>query len=237
MFRNLTPTVKNLLLANIGVFVVFSMLLTGLSSSLALYNILSPDFRVYQFVTYMFMHADGWHLFSNMFGLFVFGPLLEQFLGAKRFLILWMLSGVLAGVLYGGYKFFNSYQAQNQYESYIENPTSSEFSGIVYDFLDKNAAIMNDPRNEGFKENLLQIREGLSENPTDEKLIAISKEYVREMTASKVKDANTPMVGGIRCFSLSGYRDLSAFFIPFPIKAKYFVLSMLVMSFTQSSSG
>ena len=84
MFRNITPVVQNLLLINIAVYLVASFVLPVLNDWFALYYIQSPYFKPFQFLTYMFMHADFWHLFSNMFGLLIFGPLLEQFLGPKK---------------------------------------------------------------------------------------------------------------------------------------------------------
>ena len=94
MFRNITPVVKNLLLINIAVFLVATFVFPSLDQWFALYNIQSTYFKPFQFLSYMFMHADFWHLFSNMFGLLIFGPLLEQFLGPKKLFILWMVSGM-----------------------------------------------------------------------------------------------------------------------------------------------
>ena len=86
MFRNITPVVQNLLLINIAVFLVATFVFPPLNEWFALYNIQSSYFKPFQFLSYMFMHADFWHLFSNLFGLLIFGPLLEQFLGPKKLL-------------------------------------------------------------------------------------------------------------------------------------------------------
>lgn len=51
-------------------------------------------FRPWTLLTYMFLHAGFWHLFSNMIGLFFFGPRLESRLGARNFLWLYFLSGL-----------------------------------------------------------------------------------------------------------------------------------------------
>ena len=50
--------------------------------------------EIYQIFTAMFMHADFWHLFFNMFSLYVFGSLIAPVLGANRFLILYVASGI-----------------------------------------------------------------------------------------------------------------------------------------------
>lgn len=53
---------------------------------------------VWQFVTYMFAHANLSHLFVNMLGLFFFGPPIERKMGSKEFLLYYFLTGTLAGI-------------------------------------------------------------------------------------------------------------------------------------------
>lgn len=52
----------------------------------------------YTLITSMFMHASVFHIFINMFILFMFGSILEQRIGTKRFLMLYFASGILAGI-------------------------------------------------------------------------------------------------------------------------------------------
>jgi membrane associated rhomboid family serine protease len=66
----------------------------------------SPHFRPWQLVTHMFMHGDGWHLFSNMFGLFMFGSSLEFLWGGRRFLFYYMICGLGAATLHLGTEWF-----------------------------------------------------------------------------------------------------------------------------------
>jgi len=56
-------------------------------------------FNVAQLITYMFMHGGFAHLFFNMFSLYMFGGLLEQLWGPKRFLIYYLVAGVGAGIV------------------------------------------------------------------------------------------------------------------------------------------
>ncbi|MHC4996000.1 MAG: rhomboid family intramembrane serine protease [Planctomycetota bacterium] len=56
--------------------------------------------QVWRLVTYQFLHGDGNHLFFNMLGLFFFGPMVEGFLGSKRYLGLYLLCGVAGAVMY-----------------------------------------------------------------------------------------------------------------------------------------
>ena len=103
MFQ-VTPIVRNLLIANIAVYLLQSFLRIDLATIFGYHTFSLQEmglFNPIQIFTYMFLHADTRHIFSNMFGLFMFGPMLESFLGSKRFLILYMVSGVGACLLHG----------------------------------------------------------------------------------------------------------------------------------------
>ncbi len=64
----------------------------------------SDGFAPYQFVTYMFLHSPHMlmHIFFNMLSLFMFGRDIEYALGAKRFLLFYLLTGIGAGLLHAG---------------------------------------------------------------------------------------------------------------------------------------
>ncbi len=105
-FMNLTPVVKNLLIINIGMFVLENLLAEPLPgggttwrSLLSLHYFSNEDFYPFQLVTSMFMHSGLTHLFGNMLGLFFFGVTLENIWGSKRFLTYYMLTGVGAATL------------------------------------------------------------------------------------------------------------------------------------------
>lgn len=98
----LTDVVKNLLIINILVYVSINFLLTQfeLHPYFSLYPIESGFFKPYQLVTSMFNH-DRYgigHLLFNMMGLYFIGPIVEHTLGAKRFLFLYLSSGLLSGI-------------------------------------------------------------------------------------------------------------------------------------------
>jgi membrane associated rhomboid family serine protease len=96
----LTPVVRNLLILNVLIFVAQGLVPTLVPQG-ALYAFESPNFQPYQLISYMFLHGGGGHLFSNMLSLFFFGPSLERdVLGAQRFTLFYLLTGVGAAVLY-----------------------------------------------------------------------------------------------------------------------------------------
>jgi len=150
MLNRLSPVVKNLLLINVVVFIGQKMFAgMDLTSLLSLYNIGSPNFKPYQFFTYMFAHGGFGHILFNMLGLIFLGPMLERFWGPKKFLIFYMVTGIGAGMLYSGIKYADNYTTKNNVETYLANPTPQGFSElimenfdgrvkpIVYDFIDE----------------------------------------------------------------------------------------------------
>ncbi len=99
---DLPRVVKNLLFINIIFFIAdFTLRKLGFEITLwlRLYSINSGFFRPYQLITHMFMHANFMHLFFNMFGLVIFGKILETVWGSKRMFILYFVSGLGAAGL------------------------------------------------------------------------------------------------------------------------------------------
>ncbi|MDR1200993.1 MAG: rhomboid family intramembrane serine protease [Tannerellaceae bacterium] len=104
-FLNSIPVVtKNLIIINV-IFWIASIVLPKINIDLvdflALYYPGAKNFNPIQFVSYMFMHDTHSiaHLFFNMFAVYMFGRVLEQVWGAKRFLIYYMITGVGAGLI------------------------------------------------------------------------------------------------------------------------------------------
>ena len=68
-------------------------------SGLELFNWQTNNFKPWQLLTHMFLHADHWHLTFNMIALWSFGNVLERTWGKKNFLIFYLLSGIGAAVI------------------------------------------------------------------------------------------------------------------------------------------
>lgn len=100
MFR-IPPITKNLLVINILMFCLGGILSNSgvdLNNLLGLHFFKSDSFMLYQLFTYMFMHANFEHIFFNMFALWMFGRIMEQAWGAKRYLIFYLVCGIGAGI-------------------------------------------------------------------------------------------------------------------------------------------
>ena len=103
----ITPAVKVLILANAGVFVLTALLGAFSPRSQQLFfqwfGLVPADFlfrfRLWQPLTYLFLHGGFGHIFFNMLGLWMFGSALERNWGRRRFLRYYFLTGAGAGLL------------------------------------------------------------------------------------------------------------------------------------------
>lgn len=107
------PVVKNLLIINVLFFAatyVFEAKGIDLAFYLGAFYFDSPLFKVWQPISYMFMHANFTHILFNMFALYSFGSVLEARWGAKRFINFYLITGLGALALQWGVQAFELYQ-------------------------------------------------------------------------------------------------------------------------------
>ena len=102
-FNELPVVVKNLLIIN-GLLFLATISLSNLGIDLVkifgLHQFQSNDFRPHQIITHLFMHGSFTHLFFNMFALWMFGKILENIWGQKKFLIYYMITGIGAAAIH-----------------------------------------------------------------------------------------------------------------------------------------
>jgi membrane associated rhomboid family serine protease len=105
--NNLPPVLKNLIIINVLVFIAQLTLdpIMGLTNKLALWPIGSEEFEPYQIATHMFTHGFFFHIFFNMFALWMFGKELENYWGPKRFLFFYLVCGVGAAAAHLGVQY------------------------------------------------------------------------------------------------------------------------------------
>ncbi len=100
-FAALPTVTKNLLIINILMFVATFLLGKqgiDLTEKLGLHYYKAPLFKPYQFITYLFMHGSFMHLFFNMFAVYMFGSVLENAWGPKKFLTYYVFTGLGAAL-------------------------------------------------------------------------------------------------------------------------------------------
>lgn len=103
-FNVIPPVIKNIVIFSVLVFfaqLTFQSRETiNMEGLFALHDIRSVYFKPHQLITYIFLHGDFGHIFFNMFAVWMFGSILENLWGGKRFLIFYMLTGIGAGMLH-----------------------------------------------------------------------------------------------------------------------------------------
>lgn len=219
MFNRITPAVKNLIIINV-LMLLATMGLSNyikLDEYLALYYYQSPYFHYYQYITYMFMHGGFLHILLNMWGLYMFGSILEQVWGSKRFLIFYFVTGIGAALFYtlvNHFEFMPMIKAQH---AFINTPTPGLLQLFVKEYLQS-------PSGE-----LLAFINQWAQAPGNSQMILQSKEIVNSIVSIRI---NVPCVGasGAIYGILLGFAmlfpntKLMMLFLPIPIKAKYFVI-------------
>lgn len=99
---NMPPVTKNLIFINVLFFLATNVLEKygmDLTSMFGLHFFLASDFKIYQLLTYMFMHGNLMHIFFNMLAVWMFGRIVEVAWGSRRFLIYYLICGIGAGVM------------------------------------------------------------------------------------------------------------------------------------------
>ena len=104
-FEILPPIIKNLLIIN-GLFFLAQNTISGPTVTFSFENMFalhawqSPLFKPWQLITHMFLHGDFGHILGNMFGLWMFGSVLENLWGSKRFLTFYLVCGLGAALIH-----------------------------------------------------------------------------------------------------------------------------------------
>ena len=137
--------VNNLIMLNVVIFLIqwlspeFDARMT---QSMGLHFVQSKSFHLYQLVTYMFLHGSFYHLFFNMFALWMFGRISEWDLGSKRFLIYYFVTGIGAGLVNFGFTSFQYYSWVAEYGinhpqllSVVNSSVTIGASGAVFGIL------------------------------------------------------------------------------------------------------
>ncbi len=134
-FGSIPPVTKNLIIINVLMlavsFTAGSLFNVNLNHVLGLYFPKSEYFRPYQVVTHMFMHGGFTHLFFNMFALFMFGRVLENVWGPKRFFIYYMVTGLGAALIHESVNAVQYYNLVSQLSDSQMNLVMSEGHDVI----------------------------------------------------------------------------------------------------------
>ncbi len=227
-FNVLPPVIKNLLIIN-GIFFlatfIFEQKGIDLANILGLHYFFSEDFRPYQIVTYMFMHGGIGHIFFNMFALWMFGNVLENVWGPKRFLIYYVVCGIGAVILHYTVHYFEIQPTLNALNDYILNPSSEQLNFLI----DSKTIQFSTPQMVQRLEPIYtELRQQLSSGNA-ERALQISVDFVIEykkefLNAPVVVGASGSVFGLLLAFGMMFPNTLLYVYFLIPIKAKYFVI-------------
>ncbi|KPE50476.1 rhomboid family intramembrane serine protease [Chryseobacterium indologenes] len=210
MFNNIPPITRNIIIINIIVFIGSYFLGSKAIEYLAGFYPFSPFFHSWQIITHMFMHGSIMHILFNMLTLYSFGPILEQTLGEKRYLILYFVSGLGAFFLFNGWNFVEAQQYTRELQQLGFN-VNAYLSGASVEFS-------------GNAESVLRQKELL--------------ENFRGIVATPMVGASGAIFGVVAAFATL-YPDskIMMMFIPVPIKVKYLMPIVIVVSIYLGVSG
>lgn len=228
-FNVLPPVIKNLLIIN-GIFflatIAFDLKLgIDLTDILGLHYFFSDDFRPHQLITYMFMHGSFAHIFFNMFALWMFGNVLENVWGSKRFLIYYVICGIGAVLLHYTIHYFEIQPTITALNDYIAYPAMDKFKEMFASGVLDFSSIRE---KQSFQEILNSYQAQLMAGNTDKALqtsVDFVLEYKREyLNAPVVVGASGSVFGLLLAFGMLFPNAMLYVYFFFPIKAKYFVI-------------
>ena len=119
---NMPQAVKSIIIINVLVMIMTALNENFMYEKFALFYPTSPFFHWWQPLTHMFMHGGFWHLFFNMYTLFIFGSVLENVWGTKKFLIFYFVTGLGAALIHTGVEWI---QMQSWMGAAAEGSTSA----------------------------------------------------------------------------------------------------------------
>lgn len=236
-FQILPPIIKNLVIINVLVFIAQQTFSHNSSSSLedlfALHTWQSTLFKPWQFITHLFMHGSIAHIFSNMFALWMFGSVLENVWGPKRFLTFYLVCGLGAAFSHMIVLYFETSSLLNDYYGLQQH-----FSLLNFKNFYSKEHIGN------FYEGASQIAQQWRENPSDgfaaQQAMGLANRYITDRLNEPTLGASGAIFGCLAAFGYLFPNTMIYLYFFLPLKAKWFVLIYagfeLVMAL-QNSAG
>jgi len=221
-FSLLPPVVKNLLIIN-GIFILATITFETvykiqLADYLGLHYFESKLFQPWQYITYMFMHAGFDHLLFNMFALWMFGYVLENYWGGKKFLFYYLVTGVGAAIVQTAVLWYDINTIKHAANVFQSSPSPDNF--II--FMNEHFQGFYNPAK------LQEFITNWSNNALNPEYIQQANGYIEEFINIKM---NIPTVGAsgavfgiLLAFGMMFPNSLIYIYFLFPIKAKWFVI-------------
>ncbi len=237
-FQILPTIIKNLLIINVLVFIAQQTVENSshpdlMNDLFALHAWQSPLFKPWQFITHLFMHGSIGHIFSNMFALWMFGSVLENLWGPKRFLTFYLICGLGAALLHMTVLYFET------------NTLLQNFSALKQHFNFSNFQNFYAAQHVGdYYKGAYDILNQWKHDPDNVMAAQQAYEFSNQFVLARLNEPTLGASGAVfGCLAAFGYLFPNTYiYIYFflPLKAKWFVLIYagfeLVMAL-QNSAG
>lgn len=237
----ISNTVKHLIIINVVMFVGTLAIGNGVFYDwFAMHFPRHEAFKPWQIFTHMFMHGGAYidnlsltHILFNMFALWMFGSPVEQALGTKRFLFIYISAGLGAVALQIAYHYYDFYSV---YSVIADLNMDGE---LLNKIISIDASEGYYIKGEILSEEMVPL---LQEDNFNQNLIG--KQEFRALFDMNLV-ARSSMVGASGCIMgimaafgmMNPNAELMLIFLPIPIKAKYFIPGIILIDLISGITG
>ena len=213
----ISETVKHLMIINVLMFIGTLFISNGIFYEwFAMYFPANPAFKPWQILTHMFMHGGAYlnnlsimHILFNMFALWMFGTPVEQVLGSRRFLFIYLSAGLGAVAMQVGFYYFQ----------YLPNYNSLIASGLTPDQITQ----------------MLSTNKVLD---TISQAQLVELQNIFPVFNASMVGASGCIMGVLAAFGMMNPNaELMLIFLPIPIKAKYFIPGIIILDLISGITG
>lgn len=228
-FGGLPVVTKNIIIINVIMFIL-TMLLQGkninLNDYFGLHHHLAPAFKPHQFVTYIFMHASISHLFFNMLGVFMFGRVLEQTWGPKRYLIFYIVTGLGAALAQYLIIHFSVMPFIETIDNLQENLSVESFTAYVNSA--EFASKMSGSIAYEYDSFVREFNGIVNENPS--RALSLASQFLLDfqnayLNSNVVVGASGSLFGLLGAYGMLFPNQMLYIYFLFPVKAKWLVIA------------
>ncbi len=221
-FEILPLVVKNLLIIN-GLMYLATVVLEqnfhyDLTALLGLHYFTSPLFKPFQLLTHMFMHGSFMHIFSNMFALWMFGAIIENVWGPKRFLLFYLMCGIGGALAHLGYTAYEMHGLQTEINDYVNHATKENFVALFKSHQELLTPELTD------KANALLSEWSSFDNSSILESKILANELATQYANIPVVGASGAVFGVLLAFGMLFPNTYIYLYFFIPMKAKYFVI-------------
>ncbi|HSY75595.1 MAG TPA: rhomboid family intramembrane serine protease, partial [Bacteroidia bacterium] len=170
----------------------------------------SSNFKVYQLVTNMFLHGSIMHIVFNMYGLWMFGQMIENYYGTRRFLIFYFVCGIGASIIQEASVYVYFHHIHQILDTYNASPSMADYATLMSRYFS-------------------DVHASFPPQTFDDTKAVLAQAYTYSVDHSIAIGASGAIFGVLVAFAII-FSEVALYilFIPIPVKAKYVVAGYAV---------